>query len=89
MGLSSSRSLQKLGAIAAGFSRTSDPVALQKQAMPFIEWESVFWVGKEGIGGEFGELAAPEVGAQDALGRHPAAVDRGQGLDGTGILAAD
>jgi len=49
----------------------------------------VFWVGEEGVGGELGELAAPEVGAQDALGRHPVAVDRGQGLDGAGILAAD
>ena len=44
--------------------------------MLLIELEIVFWVGQEGIGGEFGELAAPEVGAQDALGRHPVAVDR-------------
>jgi hypothetical protein len=36
----------------------------------------VFWVGEEGIGGELGELAAPEVGAQDALGRHPLAADQ-------------
>ena len=41
-----------------------------------------------GVGGELGELAAPEVGAQDALGRHPLGVDGSQGLDGTGILAA-
>ncbi len=46
-------------------------------------------MGEEGIGGELGELAAPEVGAQDALGRHPLGVDDGEGLDGTGILAAD
>ena len=57
--------------------------------MLLIELGDVFWVGEEGVGGELGELAAPEVGAQDALGRHPVAVDGGQGLDGTGILAAD
>ena len=57
--------------------------------MLLIELGIVFWVGEEGVGGELGELTAPEVGAQAALGRHPLAVDRGQGLDGTGIFAAD
>ena len=44
--------------------------------MLLVEQGIVFWVGEEGVGGERGELAAPEVGAQDALGRHPVAVDR-------------
>jgi hypothetical protein len=33
-------------------------------------------VRQEGVGGELAELAAPEVGAQDALGRHPLATDQ-------------
>ena len=31
---------------------------------------------QEGVGGELAELAAPEVGSQDALGRHPLATDQ-------------
>ncbi len=56
--------------------RESAAVASQRAVMLLIELGIVFWVGEEGVGGERGELAAPEVGAQDALGRHPVAVDR-------------
>ena len=46
-------------------------------------------VRQEGVGGELGELAAPQVGAQDALLCHPAAIHARQGLDRGGVLAAD
>ena len=57
--------------------------------MLLIELAIVFWVGQEGIGGELGELAAPEVSAQDALGCHPLAVDRHQCFYRNWILTAD
>ena len=34
--------------------------------MLLMELGSVFWVGEEGVGGELGELAAPELRAQAA-----------------------
>ena len=56
--------------------------------MLLIELGECVLGGREGVGGELGELAAPEFGAQDALGWHPVAVDGGQDLDGAGIFAA-
>ncbi len=44
---------------------------------------------QEGVGGELAELTAPEIGAQNALGRHPLAVDAGEGLDGGRVVATD
>jgi len=46
-------------------------------------------LGQEGIGGELGELRAPEVGAQDPLLGHPMAVHTGQGLNRGRIFTAD
>ena len=41
-----------------------------------------------GLGVELAQLAAPQVGGEDPLGRHPLAVDRRQGANRRGIVSA-
>ena len=44
---------------------------------------------QKGIGGELGQLAAPQIGAQNLLFRHPLFVDLCQSIDRFGILPTD
>ena len=48
---------------------------------------------QEGVGGELGELSAPQIGGEDALAGHPVLIHTLEHLDGSlaahGFLAAD
>ena len=44
---------------------------------------------KKGVGGELGQLAAPQIGAKNFLLRHPLAIDLRQGINRLGIVSTD